>query len=433
MEENFIIKGNVVYSDSNKKLHIIENGYVICEAGICQGVFEEIPAKYKDFRVKDYKDNIIIPGMSDLHVHAPQYTIRGFGMDLELLDWLKINTFPEEAKYSNIDYANKAYELFVKDIQNGATTRACIFATIHNEATLLLMNMLELSGLHTYVGKVNMDRNSRDDLCEKSAEYSLKNTNEWILMSKNRFKNTKPIITPRFVPACSDELMKGLGELQKKFHLPVQSHLSENLSEISWVKELNPKASCYGEAYDMFGLFDEPNKTIMAHCVYSTLEEIELLKKKNVFIAHCPESNINLASGIAPIRKYLDMNVKVGLGSDVAGGSSLSMMNAMVYAIQSSKMYWRLVDKNVKPLTFDEAFYLATAGGGEFFGKVGVFEKGYEFDAVIVDDCNLQYPRHLSVRERIERGIYNFGKLKIVDKYVSGNKIRLNDQKSIDK
>lgn len=433
MKENFIIKGNVVYSGTDKKLNIFEDAYVICESGICQGVFKNIPSKYKNFRVEDYKDNIIIPGMADLHVHAPQYTTRGFGMDLELLDWLKTNTFPEESKYRNLGYAERAYKLFVKDMQNGETTRACIFATIHNGATLSLMNMLESSGLHTYVGKVNMDRNSSDDLCEKSAQDSIGNTRQWILQSMNRFQNTKPILTPRFVPACSNELMKGLRELQKKFQLPVQSHLSENLSEILWVKELNPEASCYGDAYDMFGLFDEQNKTVMAHCVYSTSEEIDIIKKKNVFIAHCPESNINLASGIAPIRKYLDMDVNIGLGSDVAGGSSLSMMKALVYAIQSSKMYWRLVDQNQKPLTFDEAFYLATVGGGAFFGKVGTFEEGYEFDAVVFDDSDLEYPRNLSVRERIERGVYNSGRIRIIDKYVSGNKIRLNGQKSIDK
>ena len=227
--------------------------------------------------------------MTDLHVHAPQYSFRGLGMDLELLDWLNVNTFPEEAKYSNIEYAKKAYSIFVEDLKKEATTRACIFATINNESTLLLMEMLEKSNLCTYVGKVNMDRNSSEDLCEESAEISLEETDKWIADALKRFKNTKPILTPRFVPSCSDELMKGLGILQKKYKLPVQSHLSENLSEISWVKKLNPKSNCYGDAYDMFGLFGGSGKTVMAHCVYSTEEEIELMKKNKVFIAHCPE------------------------------------------------------------------------------------------------------------------------------------------------
>ena len=259
--------------------------------------------------------------MVDLHVHAPQYTFRGLGMDLELLEWLNINTFPEEAKYKNIEYAEKAYKLFVDDLKSGTTTRACIFATIHNEATLLLMELLEKSNLCTYVGRVNMDRNSSENLCESSAQTSLEETNTWILKSMEKFKKTKPILTPRFVPSCSDKLMDGLGIIQRKFHLPVQSHLSENISEVSWVKKLNPKSYCYGDAYDMFGLFGGNGKTVMAHCVHSTEEEIELMKKNKVFIAHCPESNINLSSGIAPIRKYLKLGMNVGLGSDVAGGS----------------------------------------------------------------------------------------------------------------
>lgn len=423
MSNNFTIKGNLIYSGINKELNILQNGYAICHDGICEGVFKHVPKKFEDFEIKDYKDALVIPGMTDLHIHAPQYSFRGLGMDLELLEWLDVNTFPEEAKYSDISYAKKAYKIFVEDLKKGATTRACIFATIHCESTLLLMKMLEKSNLHTYVGKVNMDRNSSENLCEESAESSLEETDRWIVNAIRKFKNTKPILTPRFVPSCSDELMKGLSIIQKKYKLPVQSHLSENPSEISWVKKLNPKAYCYGDAYDMFGLFGGSEKALMAHCVYSTEEEIELIKKNKVFITHCPESNLNLSSGIAPIRKYLEAGINLGLGSDVAGGSTLYIMKAMVYAIQVSKMYWRLVDSKQKPLTFEEVFYMATLGGGAFFGKVGTFQKGYEFDAVVFDDSDLKHPQKLSVRQRIERGTYDSDKLRIIDKYVAGNKI----------
>ena len=423
MSNNFIIKGNLIYSGINKELNILQNGYAVCHEGICEGVFKNIPKKFKNFEIKDYKDALIIPGMTDLHVHAPQYSFRGLGMDLELLEWLDVNIFPEEAKYSNISYAQKAYKIFVEDLKKSTTTRACIFATIHCESTLLLMKMLEKSNLHTYVGKVNMDRNSSETLCEESAESSLEETDRWIVKTMSKFKNTKPILTPRFVPSCSDELMRGLGIMQKKYEIPVQSHLSENLSEISWVKKLNPKSYCYGDAYDMFGLFGGSAKTLMAHCVYSTEEEIELMKRNKVFIAHCPESNLNLSSGIAPIRKYLESGINLGLGSDIAGGSTLSIMKAMVYAIQASKMYWRLLDSEQKPLTFEEVFYMATLGGGSFFGKVGTFQKGYEFDAVVLDDSDLKHPQKLSVRQRIERGAYGSEELKIIEKYVAGNKI----------
>lgn len=196
--------------------------------------------------------------------------------------------------------------------------------------------------------------------------------------------------------------MTGLAEIQRTYCLPVQSHLSENRSEIAWVKELCPGTSFYGEACDQFGLFGGENcPTIMAHCVYSSDAEISLMKKRNVFIAHCPQSNTNLSSGIAPARRYLDEGLHIGLGTDIAGGHSLSMLRAVADAIQVSKLRWRLVDDTLKPLSLEEAFYMATMGGGAFFGKVGSFLEGYEFDALILDDSSLRHPQHLSARERL--------------------------------
>ena len=151
----FVMKGNICYSNDNKELCVIENGYVVSEDGICQGVYEKLPEKYQTIPCYDYTDRLIIPGFADLHVHAPQYSFRGLGMDLELLDWLNTNTFPEESKYRDPEYARKAYDIFVKNLTHGATTRACVFATIHNEATLLLMDRLEEAGIAAMVGKVN--------------------------------------------------------------------------------------------------------------------------------------------------------------------------------------------------------------------------------------------------------------------------------------
>ena len=143
-----------------------------------------------------------------------------------------------------------------------------------------------------------------------------------------------------------------------------------------------------------------------------------------MFIAHCPTSNLNLASGIAPIRKYLNNNLKIGLGSDIAGGNTESMFNAIVDSIQVSKIYWQYIDKTLKHLTFEEAFYMATKGGGEFFGKVGSFEKGYEFDAIILDDSIVPTPSDLTIRQRLERAVYlSLDTNGITEKYVNGEKI----------
>jgi guanine deaminase len=423
MNNSFIIKGDICFSQEKNAVSSFESHYIVCVDGLCRGVFPSIPSEYSTLPLVDYCGKLVIPGLVDLHIHAPQYSFRGRGMDLELLDWLNEITFPEESKYSSLEYAGLAYRTFSTALKKSATTRACIFSTIHVPATELLMDLLEDTGLVAYVGKVNMDRNSPPCLKEESAIASAKATLEWLEYSISRYKNIKPIITPRFIPSCSDELMEWLGRIQKELELPVQSHLSEAKSEIEWVMDLCRDCKFYGEAYDRYGLFGGAAKTIMAHCVHSSQEEIQLMKKRGVFVAHCPESNINLKSGLAPIRKYMDEGLHIGLGSDIAAGTSESIFSAMAEAIKTSKLRYMLLDSSLKPLTSDEAFYLATKGGGEFFGKVGSFENGYELDALVIDDSALFSLNHLSPRERLERLIYLSNSCSIEHKYVQGKKL----------
>ena len=421
--ENYVIQGNLCYSESKDHIRIVPNAYLVCENGLCAGVFETLPERYAALPRTDYGDKLIIPGLTDLHVHAPQFAFRGLGMDMELLDWLNTYTFPEESKYADLAYAERAYGQFAAHLHRSATTRAAIFATIHTDATELLMEKMERSGLVSYVGKVNMDRNSPEYLCEASAAESVAHTEEWICRTKERFENTKPILTPRFIPSCTDELMKGLRTLVEKYHLPVQSHLSENFGEIAWVRELCPDSRFYGDAYDRFGLFGGDHPCIMAHCVHSTPEETALMKKNGVFVAHSPLSNANLSSGVAPITHFLDEGLNVALASDVAGGETENLFASMAAAIRVSKLRWRLLDQNVPALSVDQAFYLATAGGGAFFGKVGSFEAGYEFDAVVLDDSALDHPQELSVRARLERCFYLADDRQIAAKYVRGRRL----------
>ena len=432
MHNSFIIKGNICHTTTPKKLDLHEGAFAVCVDGISKGVFDVLPDEYASLPLYDYGDRLIFPGMVDLHVHAPQYAFRGMCMDLELMDWLNQYTFPEEEKYENLEYAKKAYGIFVDALKISATTRACIFATRHRPATEVLMKLMDESGLISYVGKVNMDREASDALTEDSAEVSAYTTFGWINAVKDAYKNTKPILTPRFIPCCTDKLMEELREIQMAYGIPVQSHLSESKGEIDFVHFLRPDNPFYGDSYneyDLFGKNDDINtdvKTVMAHCVWSSDEEVELMRKNGVFVAHCPASNMNLTSGIAPIRKYLDLGLNIGLGSDVAGGHSDSIFRAITDAIQVSKMYFRMVDESVKPLLFPEAFYLATKGGGAFFGKVGSFEEGYAFDAVVLDDSVLLHPQKLTLAERMERAIYlGLDEKNITAKYVAGEKISI--------
>lgn len=424
-EPIFILKGNIIYSKNPAEFQICEHGYLVCKDGRVEGVYQTLPFKLGGNPVHDYGDSLIIPGLVDLHIHAPQYSFRGLGMDMELLEWLETNTFPEEAKYESLEYAQKAYRIFADNMRKSATTRACIFGTVHREATLLLMDLMEKTGLDTMVGKVNMDRNCPDYLIEETAE-SAGETLEWIKdVNHRKYENTHPILTPRFTPSCTDELMEELKKLQMRYQLPLQSHLSENQGEIAWVKELCPWAEFYGDAYDRFGLFGADCPTVMAHCVYSGDQEIARMKENGVFIAHCPESNMNVSSGIAPVRRFLERGLHVGIGSDVAGGSTENLFRAMAHAVQASKLRWRISDDSLEALTAEEVFYMATKGGGAFFGKVGSFEPGYEFDAVVLDDTRLAHPQPLDIRSRLERMIYLADEREVQAKFVKGKEISL--------
>jgi guanine deaminase len=420
----FALKGNICYSKNRTELRTIRDGYVICEDGLSLGAYDALPPRCEGIAVTDCGDSLILPGLIDLHTHASQFVFRAVGLDLELLEWLESTAFPQEAKYADPEYAKAAYGLFVQDAVKGPNTRMNLFATRHVPATVALMDLLEESGLVAHVGKVNMDRNAPACLCEGSAQESADATCAWLEAIRGKYKNVSPILTPRFIPSCSDELLEMLGSIQNGYGLPVQSHLSENMAEIDWVKDLHPDCPCYGDAYQKYGLFETDGKTVMAHCVHCPDAELELMKKHGVFVAHCAQSNANLSSGMVPVRRYLDMGLKVGLGSDVAGGYTTSILRAMADSIQMSKMLWREKDQSLKPLTLEEAFYLATLGGGAFFGKVGSFERGYEFDAVVIDDAEYHRLIELSVKERLERAMYLSSDRHITAKYVKGREIK---------
>jgi guanine deaminase len=427
-QSGFILKGNILWS-GEKAINSVENGYLACIGGKSAGVYDRLPPKYSALRVIDYSPCLITPGLVDLHTHAPQFAFRGLGMDLELLDWLQKHAFVEEAKYQAAEYADAAYSRFVDHLKRGFTTRLAIYATVHTGATLLLMEKLEASGLVSLVGKVNMDRNCPESLKENS-DSSASATEEWI--KSCTLKNTRPILTPRFIPSCSDALMRDLASLQKKYNLPVQSHLSENRKEVEWVKHLCPQSSGYAAAYRDFDLFGGGVPTVMAHCVWLDREEIELTARRQVFVAHCPQSNTNLSSGIAPVRSFLNAGITVGLGSDVAGGAHTSVFRAMSDAIQVSKLRGALLDNSEKPLTVEEVFYMGTAGGAAFFEKTGMgdagsFEEGKEFDALVIDDGNLSDPS-LPPHERLERVIYLSDERNLLAKYVKGKRIFSREQ-----
>ena len=408
-----ILRGNIIHAPAFGTLETIPRGYLVLEDGTIQGVFPDLPERYGSCPVEDCGQALIMPSFADLHLHAPQYPMLGMGMDLPLLDWLDTYTFRTEARFEDTDYARRVYRQLARELIAWGTTRVAMFSSRHTDATLILMEELENAGVTGYVGKVNMDRSSGP--AQEGTEESVRETLRWL--ENCHFAHIKPILTPRFTPSCSDGLLEALGKLAAERNLPVQSHLSENTGEITWVRELHPDCGQYWETYDKYGLW-KPG-TLMAHCVYSDRREQEAMAGSGVWAVHCAASNLNLCSGTAPVREMLDRGLHVALGSDVAGGETLSMAQMTAMTIRASKV--KQIETGAAFLTVPEALYLATAAGQRYFGVKCGFQPGDKLHAIVVDDSDMPAAaKELSLLERTERMIYNMERKNIRAVYSEG-------------
>ena len=408
-----ILHGNIIHTPAFGALETIPGGYLVLEDGVIQGIYPKLPQQYAACPVTDYGDGLIMPSFADLHLHAPQYPMLGMGMDLPLLDWLDTYTFRTEARFEDTDYARRVYRQLARDLITSGTTRVARFSSRHTDATLILMEELEKAGVTGYVGKVNMDRNA--GLSQETTEESISETLRWL--DACHFDLVKPILTPRFTPSCTDELMAALGKLAQERNLPVQSHLSENAGEIAWVGELHPDCKQYWESYDKYGLWKD--RTLMAHCVHSDTREQEAMANAGVWAVHCAASNVNLCSGTAPVRELLDRGVQVALGSDIAGGDQLAMHKVVVMSIRASKI--KQIETGAPFLTVPEAYYLGSTAGHRYFGGGAGFQPGHKLHAIVVDDREMPEPtRELTLSERFERAIYLMDKRCIKAVYSEG-------------
>ena len=402
------------------KLDVTGHGYLVAEDGIISGVFAQLPERYAGAPVEDCGDALIVQSFADLHLHAPQYPMLGTGMDLQLLDWLNTYTFPTEARFADVDYARTIYRQLAAELISGGTTRVCMFSSLHTDATLVLMEELEKAGVTGYVGKVNMDRNAAPGVLEETTEESKAETLRW-LEACGQFKYIKPMLTPRFTPSCTDELMAFLGKLSAEKKLPVQSHLSENQKEIAWVRELHPDCAQYWETYAKFGLWDD--RTLMAHCVWSDARERKAMKDAGVTVVHCADSNVNVCSGAAPVRVMLDEGLKVALGSDIAGGDHLNMFDVVTSAIRTSKTVHVRDNWETPFLTVPEGWYLGTSAGAAYFGEKPGFAVGNPLHAIVLADDALPQPHPLTSAERLERCVYRRQKAAIRAVWSAGRKV----------
>ncbi len=411
-----VLRGNIIHTPSMGKLETVERGWLGLEDGEVRGVWAELPEDWRQVPAEDYGQGLILPSFADLHLHAPQYPMLGMGMDLLLLDWLNAYTFRTEERFADADYARRVYRRLAENLIRNGTTRVAMFSSRHTKATWVLMEELERAGVTGYVGKVNMDRNA--GVTQETTEQSMAETLRWL--DGCRWEHIKPMLTPRFTPACSDELMAWLGRLAAERNLPVQSHLSENSGEIAWVRELHPDCAQYWETYQKYGLW-KPG-TLMAHCVFSDEREQAAMAAHGVTAVHCAASNVNLCSGTAPVRVLLDRGVSVALGSDIAGGDQLEMNRVVVMSIRASKI--QQIQTGAPFLTVPEAFYLGSAAGHAVLGGGRGLEAGRPLHAMVVDESAFPEPaRPLSLAERFERAVYLMTSRDIRAVYSEGRKV----------
>ena len=426
-----LLHGTFVHCEDGE-LKIFENHYLTVQDGVITAFGTERPTgEFQE--VSTTATQFFLPGLIDTHIHAPQYTYCGCGLDKKLLDWLNHYAFPCEARLHNLDLAQRVYRAVVQRTLSYGTTTACYFATINTEASIQLADICKFQGQRAFVGKVSMDRNSPDYYIEQTGK-AIEEAERFVShVEAGKSEFVKPVLAPRFVPSCTAELMKGLSDIQKRHKdVIVQSHVSENLEEIKWVSELHPECSNYTAVYGHFGLLD--GRTILAHGVHLTDEELELLRGKPITIAHCPSSNFQLFSGACDVRRLQAAGVAVSLGTDVAGGECPSMIHAMRNALVCSRscLFTRRAlgqAEGYAPLGVADVLSLATEAGAKALGiddKVGNFKVGKQLDALLVDmdtgmaDCF----GYESIMDLVDKFVHLGDDRNILRVYVNGRLVK---------
>ncbi|OLQ10099.1 Guanine deaminase [Symbiodinium microadriaticum] len=299
---------------------------------------------------------LLVPGFIDTHIHLPQFPYTGAGIDKPLMaedGFLAKYAFPTESSMVNLDSAKYVYNEALKVLLTNGTTTALIYGTTHLDASKTLVEAaLALQGPRAFVGKVCADRYCPDALVETTAS-SLRDTEDFVNFTQKVARQSpedqkppflvQPVITPRFLPTCSPELLKGLGELAAKYNCIIQSHMSESVDEVAFSSQLFPGKTDAQASFNLLATlpdatnFDPGAVFVMGHCVQLQKGEEELMRQRGAAIAHCPLSNFFFAKGALPVKQLVARGVKIGLGTDVAGGYSPSMLSSMRAAVLASK------------------------------------------------------------------------------------------------
>jgi len=447
-----IFQGTAFSSKTPKEIRVLqEHLFCINDKGIIEKIVPPFDPEYETIlttyegteafhRLAD--GQYLLPGFVDLHVHAPQWAQAGNALDIPLYDWLHKYTFPLEAKFSDLDFANEVYSDVVSSLLANGTTTALYFATVHKDASFLLAKICAEKGQRGLVGKVVMDDSEQNPSYYRDADTktALRDTEDFILAVKELNESTKqgvyPVVTPRFIPSCTDDVLKGLGELAAKYDTHIQSHCSESDWAHSYVKDRFGKNDAF--ALSDFGLLGD--KSVMAHCNFLSDEDAKLFAETGTAIGHCPISNAYFANSVIPIARFLSNGVEIGLGSDLSGGFSPSLFDNTRQAVMSSRMLEDGVNPSLPAeergvplsrITMNEAFYLATAGGGESLSlPIGRLEEGYAWDVQVIDTTVFSaklpiYDKNEPLQDSFQKIMYLARPENIREVWVQGEKVHM--------
>lgn len=376
-------------SDTAAAIEYFEDGVLIVEDGLVAEVGATsslLGSLSEDTRVEDLSGKLIVPGFVDCHVHYPQIDIiASYGE--QLLDWLNRYAYPGEMRFADEQYARDVAQTFVDELVSNGTTTALVFATVHAHSADAIFEAAAAKGMRLIAGKVLMDANCpanlRDDP-ESAYSDSKRLIERW--HGKDRLGYA---ITPRFALTSSEAQLDAAGRLAREYpDVWVHTHLAENHAEVERIATLFPWSENYLDVYDRFGLLRE--RSVFAHCLHLQESECKLMASKGGSAAHCPTSNMFLGSGLFDLRRLRDASIRVGLGTDVGGGTSLSLLKTMREA-------YKVMHLQQQPLPPGRAMYLATLGAAEALyldDRIGNFVAGKDADFIVLDPAGTVISAH---------------------------------------
>lgn len=368
--------------------HYFQDGVLYVKDGriVDSGNYSSLKNQYKDAQIVDYSGKLIVPGFVDTHVHYPQIEmIAAYGS--QLLEWLNTYTFPTEAKFNSPEHSQKIANLFLDQLVANGTTTALVFSTVDPVSVDAFFEASSERNMRMISGKVLMDRNAPDYLLD-TPDSAYKDSKALIRKWHGKGRQLYAV-TPRFAPTSSPSELQVAGNLVKENPgVYVHTHVAENKSEVDWVRELFPGSKSYLDVYDGFGLVTD--RSVFAHGIYLTDNDLEVLARKKGSIAFCPTSNLFLGSGLFDLSKAKKSKVKVGFGTDVGAGTSLSILQTMNEAYKVVQLQKAYVDnpESIKPLDPLQSLYIATLGGAQALSledKIGSFKSGMEADFIVLD------------------------------------------------